>query len=351
MNGFKPVRSPQGLKHLLRDRVTGEEPYQPLRSSLKVQNLAKKHNVQSLHGSYISSASPEPETSSMVYNGSRKYSQHRILAGESTSPVPSLNIMKAESSKKLFNEKFSLPNIHVSHSQENLHMPRSPRSQKHDDFMNIKTPSPTPSYLYYSQADSKQEHRNLPPGSVSPVASFSLDRPSKRNSRSPSSSPRRLDAKSSELYLLNRKKYMPKLEPISNPSSPSKNVKEEIFNLHRIKEELKIKRRNLKVPTHNMINLQRMKNIQELNKEMQKATISREDEVKIGVLRRKIAINTMFGLELNENSTIEERKGIFKNLLLEYHPDKKKHDKEITQEIFNFLQVNKTLFIEGGIAI
>ena len=43
--------------------------------------------------------------------------------------------------------------------------------------------------------------------------------------------------------------------------------------------------------------------------------------------------------------TSEEKKNLFKQLMLEYHPDKTNYSKELSEEIFNFLVNNKLDFI------
>ena len=151
-----------------------------------------------------------------------------------------------------------------------------------------------------------------------------------------------------EIYLSNRKKFLPQLfsQGFTNSPKPDKN-KDAVFNLRKIKEALQIHRRNRGI-SRDEIALQKLRMVQEINRDRQKLILTKEDELKISILKRKIAINSLFGMELkNINSTVEERKQMFKNLLLEFHPDKKKHDKEIAEEMCNYLLINKQLFIEG----
>jgi hypothetical protein len=151
-----------------------------------------------------------------------------------------------------------------------------------------------------------------------------------------------------EIYLANRKKYLPEIFPQGFNNSPKpERAKEALFNLNRIKEELKVRKSRAYAPAQDVITLQKLKMVQEINRESQNLNLPKETELKISILKRKIAINSMFGMQLkNKASTVEERKQMYKNLLLEFHPDKKKHDKEIAEEICNYLVISKHLFID-----
>ena len=91
-----------------------------------------------------------------------------------------------------------------------------------------------------------------------------------------------------------------------------------------------------------------LKMTQEIAKESQRLSISKADAQKLEVLKTKIAINNMFTNELkSKRDSLQERRILYKNLLLEYHPDKKKHSKEISEEIVDYLLNNKYAFAES----
>ena len=137
---------------------------------------------------------------------------------------------------------------------------------------------------------------------------------------------------------------MPKIAPAG--TQKPRHRKEEVFNINFIKSELKLKKIRIAPSPQRLLNLQKIKMIQEVNKEIQKPNLSPEDEVKIEILKKKIAINNIMGSLRSERPPLEERKNIYKNLLLEYHPDKGNYEKEIAEDLFNYLQMSKHMFIE-----
>jgi len=70
--------------------------------------------------------------------------------------------------------------------------------------------------------------------------------------------------------------------------------------------------------------------------------LTREEEVQVRLLKKKVEISKVFSLK---NMDDEDRKAYYRNLLLEFHPDKCKHDPEFSVAIFHFLQTNKERFI------
>lgn len=72
-----------------------------------------------------------------------------------------------------------------------------------------------------------------------------------------------------------------------------------------------------------------------------KLEMTKEDEIKLCVLRKKMDTFTKF----NAMSNMEDRKKLFRELTLEFHPDKSKHDKAVSEEIFAFLRNNKKTFL------
>jgi len=68
---------------------------------------------------------------------------------------------------------------------------------------------------------------------------------------------------------------------------------------------------------------------------------TKEDEFKVVVLKKKMEIYGKFRHIIN----LEDRKNLYKQLILEYHPDKSRHKKDISEEIFTYLQSNKIKFL------
>ena len=207
------------------------------------------------------------------------------------------------------------------------------------------------------KAENHKSTTNLPRISFEKIDFTPTQSPSKKKhadelGKTPNSMGRKFDSSAVKIYLLNKQKYMPKNSSFGYPSSPKKtaNHDDDSFNLNRLKEELKVrvKRQNTKASTADMITKQKIKAMQELQAEMQKPVVSKDYETRIAILKKKIAINTMLSVEFKaDNLSVEEKKTIYKNLLLEYHPDKRKYEKEVSEEILNYLLMNKNLFIEG----
>jgi len=142
-------------------------------------------------------------------------------------------------------------------------------------------------------------------------------------------------------YILdNHMKYTIRYEPLR---SRQQLIKESaIRDLNQIKERYRIakhKRIGLKSPSRKTMSL---KNINEVNIAPKDNILSEEDELKVKLLKKKINISSLFSSPI---STDEEKKALFKQLLLEYHPDKKKYDKRFSDEIFDFLMNNKASFL------
>ena len=161
---------------------------------------------------------------------------------------------------------------------------------------------------------------------------------------------------SSEIYLMNKKKYTLQMPSYSLVSS-SKRTKSQIDEMiYKAKEGIRFARQHKRHPIKSLIQVQRLHSIHELNKIAESAPVDKDAERKITILRKKIAISQMFDSEFSPNEkqkknlSTENRKNIYKSLLLEYHPDKSKHSKEVANEISNFLLNNKQLFIEGASA-
>lgn len=218
----------------------------------------------------------------------------------------------------------------------------------------ISAPGPNPNDL---SKENRVSATNIPLIPLEKIQSTPTYRQKKQiddTEITPTATTPRIFESSSKIYLLNKEKYLPKNSSFGYPNSPRRPDahNDEIFDLNWLKEELKFKKRNVKAAAtttpYDIISRQKFKAIQELKAEMQKSNVTKEDEIKIAILKKKIAINTMLGVELKADN--EEKKAIYKNLLLEYHPDKRKHEKEVSEEIFNYLLSNRNLFIDGAAA-
>ena len=163
----------------------------------------------------------------------------------------------------------------------------------------------------------------------------------------PNISPKKLDSLThAEMYRVNREKYKLGLELDSKRlRMKTRSLPDESFNLQHIKQELKIKPKPGRTLSHNALAMQRLRATTELNKELQKVALSKEDEQRVTVLRKKVAINAIFNEESRKSVPLEERKQTYKSLLLEFHPDKQKHDKIIAEEILTYLQSQKFTFL------
>lgn len=72
-----------------------------------------------------------------------------------------------------------------------------------------------------------------------------------------------------------------------------------------------------------------------------KSEMTREDELKILAVKKKIHISNTF----DKLFEAEQKKSRYKEYLMEYHPDKGKYDKTVCDEITNFLLLNKYTFL------
>lgn len=67
-------------------------------------------------------------------------------------------------------------------------------------------------------------------------------------------------------------------------------------------------------------------------------SLSEEEEMKVKILKKKVEISNVFKSQYISD---EEKKEHYKQLMLEFHPDKTKHHGKFAVEIFYFLQSNK----------
>lgn len=138
-------------------------------------------------------------------------------------------------------------------------------------------------------------------------------------------------------FMENLKKY--KIVPPTRSSA--QRVNKGMAEINELKSYIKIpmlKRGNWSLNKKN--ELKEMAELNLIKKPGQ--ALSVEDEIQIKLLRKKVEISNIFR---SPYITDEERKAKYKQLLLEYHPDKAKHNPRFAKEMFYFLQINKSTFL------
>jgi len=143
------------------------------------------------------------------------------------------------------------------------------------------------------------------------------------------------------LFLENKKKYRIKKVPTVNQTG-----KEYLYNGSSPLEDIRhnVKLQGLKKYRPNpscKIDLKEMGELFMVKKNGQPLT--KEEEIQVRLLKKKVEISKVFSLK---NMDDEDKKAYYRNLLLEFHPDKCKHDPEFSVAIFHFLQSNKERFID-----
>ena len=137
----------------------------------------------------------------------------------------------------------------------------------------------------------------------------------------------------------NRKKYPPKAQFFSLAQKAKECHYED--NIGLIKSQAKqsvFKRAKISLPSRI--------DMKQKTREMtawpsNKLEMTKEDETKLNILRKKMETFTKF----NAMSNMDDRKKLYRELTLEYHPDKSKHEKALCEEIFAFLRNNKKTFL------
>jgi len=142
------------------------------------------------------------------------------------------------------------------------------------------------------------------------------------------------------LFMENKKKYRIKKVPALNQTG-----KEYLYNgaspLQDIRHNVKLQGLKKYRPSPSCkIDLKEMGEIFLVKKNGQPLT--KEEEIQVRLLKKKVEISKVFSLK---NMDEEDKKAYYRNLLLEFHPDKCKHDTEFSVAIFHFLQSNKERFI------
>ncbi len=149
-------------------------------------------------------------------------------------------------------------------------------------------------------------------------------------------SPNVRDAESRGIFMINKKKYKIKAPETALFSKTSGFQERKEINFIKEQAKLQVYRKRLSSPNQKMLGIGEADILQKKRGEWTK-----EDEAKVDVLRRKVEIFNKFQPSL----TLDERKNLYKQMILKYHPDKTKHKKEFAEEIFNYLQLNKAKFI------
>ena len=160
------------------------------------------------------------------------------------------------------------------------------------------------------------------------------------------------------IFAQNKIKYRPKKVQFSNRHDQlNESDFDEMDQLDHIKHEIKIRRYLNKPNSLTRFVSQKLKCMDELktinlipensitnnNSRGLKPQLTKEEEKKVGILKKKMKISGMFGEKLSN----EEKKSIFKKLQLDYHPDKVRHEKQTCEDITTFLIHNKQLFLQS----
>ena len=170
---------------------------------------------------------------------------------------------------------------------------------------------------------------------------------------SPRLSPKKIDFTT---FVENKIKYRPKkFEFYSNRYDRlNESDFDEMVQLDHIKNEIKIRKHHHYKPnnvSHNLkcidelnnINVIRGNNATNSNSQaVVRSQLTKEEEIKVGILKKKMKISGMFRGKLS----FEERKAVLKSLELDYHPDKAKYEKQTCEDITTFLINNRQLFLQ-----
>lgn len=138
-------------------------------------------------------------------------------------------------------------------------------------------------------------------------------------------------------FMENFKKY----KIVSPTRSPSKGFRKGLAEIDKLKSYVKIP--SLKRPNQSPKRKEELREMEEINIVKKPGQVlSQEEEGLIKLLKKKVEISNMFRAE---GISEEERRNLYKQLMLEYHPDKAKYDQRFAVEIFYFLQMNKSTFL------
>jgi len=146
------------------------------------------------------------------------------------------------------------------------------------------------------------------------------------------------DPESRGIFMINKKKYKIK-SPETALFSKTNGFQDKKMDINFIKEQAKLqvyRKSRMISPDKRMNGIGESDVLQKNRKDWTK-----EDEVKVDILKRKVEIFNKFQPSL----TLDERKSLYKQMIFKYHPDKTQYKKEFAEEIFNYLQTNKSKFI------
>ncbi len=142
------------------------------------------------------------------------------------------------------------------------------------------------------------------------------------------------------LFMENKKKFQIKKVPNMNQVA-RENIGGGTSALEQIKRNVKLQGLKKYRPTPgSKTELKDMGEILIIKKSGE--ALTKEEEVQVRLLRKKVEISKVFG---SKHMDEEDKKTYYRNLLLEFHPDKCKHDTEFSNAMFHFLQCNKERFL------
>lgn len=163
----------------------------------------------------------------------------------------------------------------------------------------------------------------------------------------------KVDPASMTAYIMNRKKYSKEIHRSVSTSMKRQNDDDDIFvrklTIQRIKNSFYLPRKTRSYFPEIHIDYKKLKEIQRADaerlKEEQKHVLPPDQELKVAIWRKKIAITNLFNRRMKNELNPEDRKNFYKKLLADYGPAQKKHPKEFAEEIFLFLQQKKDVFV------
>jgi len=142
------------------------------------------------------------------------------------------------------------------------------------------------------------------------------------------------------LFMENKKKFQIKKVPNMNQVA-RENIGGGTSALEQIKRNVKLQgSKKYRPAPGSKTELKDMGEISMIKKSGE--ALTKEEEVQVRLLKKKVEISKVFG---SKHMDEEDKKVYYRNLLLEFHPDKCKHDTEFSNAMFHFLQSNKERFL------
>ena len=140
-----------------------------------------------------------------------------------------------------------------------------------------------------------------------------------------------------DFFAVNKKKY----KIVRTSAATTKGSQSKAPEIDLIKQSVKIQgRRRSKLGLTLKEDLKEMGEINLTKKPGQPLTQEEEKQVKL--LRKKVEISNIFNSRVLKG---DEKKANFRQLMLEFHPDKTRHEAQFAMTIFHFLQSNKERFL------